>query len=89
MQLTKDGVFDNSGGNERHRLRTDRYPVPTCKVFVRKCCVVLGCVSCVLSVRNRCFLIALRKRESFVQLHMVEVALEGASRPLQGKSMLI
>ena len=39
-------------------MGTDRDPVPTCKEC---CCGVLAFVSCGLSVRNRCILIALRK----------------------------
>ena len=45
-----------------HLLETDEDPVPTSIVFVRKCCcVVLDFVACVLRVKNRCLLIALRK----------------------------
>ena len=44
LRLTTDGAIDHLGENERHLLRTDRDLVPTCKVFVRKCCVVLGFV---------------------------------------------
>ena len=44
LRLTTDGAIDHLGENERHLLRTDIDLVPTCKVFVRKCCVVLGFV---------------------------------------------
>ena len=49
--------------SERHLVGTDRDLIPTCKAFLmRCCCVVLGFVSRVLSVRNRCLLTALRKQ---------------------------
>ena len=68
LKRTTDGTIGYSGGNDRHLVETDRDPVPT---FKECCCVFLGFVSCVLSVRNRCLSTALRKL----------MKLEGSLRP--------
>ena len=44
LKLTTDGVIGHSGGNELLLLGKKCDPVPTCKAFSRKCCVVLGFV---------------------------------------------
>ena len=52
-KVTADGAIDHSGDDERNLLGIDRNPVSKCISFVRSCCcVVLGFISCVLSLWN-------------------------------------